>query len=549
MESELDFSDAHILLFVRNTSSCRRNMYIKLFVSSALALFSSTTLAQTGSNADCAQPGARVRKSWKIMNTDEKQLFKDAVADLMTSGVYHEFQMIHASKTAFADAHTKKQCSFLPWHRAYLLAFENALRAQDPKYRCVTIPVWEIFEEFGKQSSTGEDSCKNLHDCSPIVNEMCGVPGKTEAREQFTVIPGRSSAIKSTGYFHDGYPCNQLCSHNITMPAPGTCLPGVLRTAKTNPILPADVGYANMLKLFNEESFYEFSQEIFSGFHASAHSLVGGKQGYLVMYTSPNDPLFYIWHATVDYVYWLLHKCKVGDTIDDSSAYSLSSCPAGDKSQGLIQLEGTDVSEETKKFFTQVATEYKQLHHTGAIPENFRYVYQLSPEAENRIVQLKLSEKAACPAYQPVTPVAPPTAPSPVPSEPVDEYIVWYKTTEAKLQALYPDDAKKVADELALLECIGFYQEYGAVDYTPEFLEGQDINPSCNTKAEEVQTGDVTVAVTIDKFDATKVETETYDPTTVEIPVNTDTGDMGDEVQGAVQQPYKTTPDTGHDMC
>lgn len=546
-------------------------MYLKLVVSSALVLFSSGALAQTGSNADCAQPGARVRKSWKIMHADEKKLFKDAVADLMKSGVYFELQNLHGAKMSFSASHSKKQCSFLPWHRSFLMVFENALRAQDPKYRCVTVPIWEIFEEFGKQSSDGEDSCKNLHDCSPILNEMCGVPGSTDAKQEIIVVPGYQ-AMKSMGYFHNGYPCDQLCSHNTTIPSPGTCIPGVLRTAKENPALPADVGYANMLKLFNEESFYMFSQEIFSGFHGSVHSLVGGKHGYLVTYASPNDPMFYIWHATVDYVYWLLHKCKVGDTIDDSSPYSLASCPAGDKSEGSIDYG--DASDEVKKLLTQVATEYKQYHHMSTIPENFRYVYQVSPEAENRIVGLKLSDKTACPAYQPVaapaTPVASPAAPgapegpatpgapapdtpatpAPGPVEAVDEYIVWYKTTEAKLQALYPNDAKKVAEELALLECIGFYQQFGDVDYTPEFLEGQDINPTCNVKAEEVQTGEVKVPVTIDHFDAAKVETETYDPTTVEIPVNTDTGELQSDAQGEViktQDVAKTT--RSHAKC
>lgn len=359
-------------------------------------LFLNVISQYTGSNDECPEPGPRIRKSWKVMTSDEKQLFKDAMADLMKSGIYHELQMFHASGAGFMVAHAQKPCLLLPWHRSFLLAFENALRAQDSKYRCVTVPIWEIFQDAERQN-TG--SCTNLNDCSPIITDMCGVVGNTEVKTQMTVVPDLHVVIRASGSFHDGYPCNQLCSHNLTLPKRSTCIPGALRTTDVKPFLPEGVDYNNTLRLFDETSFIDFAQQVKTQFHGPVHGLIGGEHGYLVSYASPNDPLFYIWHATIDYIYWLFHRCKSGQDLKPESSYGIGSCEAdGDAPEGQFKLIDT-LSEKTKSYFTQVATEYTKLHHHGDIPEPFRYDYQVSPPVEDKIFRLKLSDKAACPAY------------------------------------------------------------------------------------------------------------------------------------------------------
>lgn len=75
----------------------------------------------------CTSGDVRVRKEVRTLTRGERQRFVAAVAALVASGVYAQFVPIHAMWGAHGRA------SFFPWHRLYLLEFEEALREVDPR--------------------------------------------------------------------------------------------------------------------------------------------------------------------------------------------------------------------------------------------------------------------------------------------------------------------------------------------------------------------------------------------------------------------------------
>lgn len=84
-----------------------------------------------GALGRCTSADVRVRKEVRTLTRTERRRFVAAVAALVKSGVFSEFVPVHYRWGAHGRA------SFFPWHRLYLLEFEDALRSVDP---LVTLP-------------------------------------------------------------------------------------------------------------------------------------------------------------------------------------------------------------------------------------------------------------------------------------------------------------------------------------------------------------------------------------------------------------------------
>ncbi|MBI3447772.1 MAG: tyrosinase family protein [Acidobacteria bacterium] len=88
-------------------------------------------------------PAPVVRKSADLLTAQEQGVFKNAVTRAIADGIYSRLVRIHADMTH--DMHTMPGMGttgtqrFLPWHRLYLIKFEQAMRAFEPTF-CV--PYW-----------------------------------------------------------------------------------------------------------------------------------------------------------------------------------------------------------------------------------------------------------------------------------------------------------------------------------------------------------------------------------------------------------------------
>lgn len=85
-----------------------------------------------------------VRKNQATLTAQEKRAFVNAVLELKRSGGYDSFVSTHntfiVSDTDNGERVGHRSPSFLPWHRRFLLQFEEALQAIDPT---VNLPYWD----------------------------------------------------------------------------------------------------------------------------------------------------------------------------------------------------------------------------------------------------------------------------------------------------------------------------------------------------------------------------------------------------------------------
>jgi len=117
----------------------------------------------------------RVRKDFRDLSAAEKSLYIEAVNALKGQGIYDLFVQAHAHETNKAYAHGSS--GFLPWHRKYLLEYENAIRAADPggKYKDVTVPYWDWAEDTELCSANG--GCKTYDEKGAIFDPITGMGG------------------------------------------------------------------------------------------------------------------------------------------------------------------------------------------------------------------------------------------------------------------------------------------------------------------------------------------------------------------------------------
>ena len=109
-----------------------------------------TLFAQTGFGA-AASVAARIRKEISTLSTSELDLLKQAFAAIMAKdpgdpNSYFAQAGIHwyPAPNTYCMHHVP---GYNPWHRAYLLGFENALRSV-PGCGSVTLPYWDITTPF-----------------------------------------------------------------------------------------------------------------------------------------------------------------------------------------------------------------------------------------------------------------------------------------------------------------------------------------------------------------------------------------------------------------
>ena len=287
----------------------------------------------------------RVRKDWNMLRPEERALYIEAVNDLKSSGVYDLLVQTHAHLDNKEYAHGTS--GFLPWHRKYLLEYENALRAQNEKYACVTVPYWDWAEDTDVCKAKG--GCKTFHEESSILQAFGG-PGSmhcmTHRHSGSKVVPD-TAETRSLG-------CNGKTTSGSTGAKARTCAPHEIEEGCV-PIEDRAIGCVTSgpfagwnSPLYEDDTTYCLTrgvnwdiatqgyltgsqrlQEIItsnnnygsrSGFrayiestpHANPHNLLGG---HIRSFSSPSDPLFWSHHAMIDKIWAQWQNCHDHDEV------------------------------------------------------------------------------------------------------------------------------------------------------------------------------------------------------------------------------------------
>jgi hypothetical protein len=77
-----------------------------------------------------------LRKNYRNLTDVERNRFVEALFHLKSTGIVDQFANIHVTHMEHG---IHRSSHFLPWHREFILRFENALRAHHPD---ITIPYW-----------------------------------------------------------------------------------------------------------------------------------------------------------------------------------------------------------------------------------------------------------------------------------------------------------------------------------------------------------------------------------------------------------------------
>ena len=177
-----------------------------------------------------------------------------AINILIQNGTYEQLANIHAVRIQDADGfvHARHRMHgqmygpigmrrFLPWHRAYLIAFERELRKIDPT---LSIPYWDWHEDGGR-----------------LVG-FAGFLGLSTGRN-LGALPNEPSVEGRQSWVID----------------------------------------ENTFDLFTQHTgdYYPFTRNLESWPHGFGHNWIGGTMADLMI--SPNDPAFWFHHAQVDRIW------------------------------------------------------------------------------------------------------------------------------------------------------------------------------------------------------------------------------------------------------
>jgi tyrosinase len=228
-----------------------------------------------------------LRKNADSLTPAELQILREAyrkAQQIMDNRGYNYYAGLHGIPNWYCWHHEHVQGSnvnanlFLPWHRAYLLYFERAIRDQAPPDPRVGLPWW---------------------DWSSLRSHTTGVP------VAFSVPTA------------NGQP-NPLSRARIVAP---TSNPPINRMTRRFPGNPAQLPTSqNITNLLNLSQFNDFSTQL-EGYHDGIHGWTGGVSGgnnpvggdMGTVSTAAWDPLFWSHHCMIDRL-WYLWQTKHGVT-------------------------------------------------------------------------------------------------------------------------------------------------------------------------------------------------------------------------------------------
>lgn len=291
--------------------------------------------ASAGSPGHAAEPAdpVRVRKNVTALTAQERQEYVGAVLALKSApspfdpqlSYYDQFVAWHLSLYPCALAHDMTRAHggpmFLPWHRLFLLLFEDALRQVSGKP--ITVPYWDWTDPAGARAVFADDFMGGDGDPDDgfAVNSGPFRKGEWDLRVHPIGLEWSASATPHLTRRFASFPGFE------TLPTPGdvTWLLDRPRydVAPYDPASDPNRSFRNALEGFwqrlGQTSIPTGSMTCGPdgvmtvtsgpGLHNLVHAWVGGllettpegpKLGTMFLPTSPNDPVFFLHHANID---------------------------------------------------------------------------------------------------------------------------------------------------------------------------------------------------------------------------------------------------------
>jgi tyrosinase len=214
--------------------------------------------------SQCAR--IRSRKEWGSLSTAEKRTYISAVVAFQRGArsVYDEFASIHAR---LFNGGIHRNGHFLPWHRYFLILYENRLAQYQPS---VAQHYWDATRNF---------------------QGMDGNSIFTDGDMGFGVL--KQGCV--SGPFAQYQPC-------------------ITRTPPMNQMLSSP---AVITSLMQPVRYADFRNALESTYHNQVHSNLGGD---MATGGSPKDPLFFMHHCMVDYLWWVWQS-RSADRVTGQNSY------------------------------------------------------------------------------------------------------------------------------------------------------------------------------------------------------------------------------------
>jgi tyrosinase len=218
-----------------------------------------------------------IRKNQATLTPDEKSRFVKAVLELKRNGRYDTFVTTHNAfimgDTDSGDRVGHRSPSFLPWHRRFLLDFEEALQAVDPT---VNLPYWDWTADRTARSSLWAadflGGTGRARDGQVLDGPFASAQGNWAVNVR---VDGRSFLRRALGTGVAQLPTKAEVDAVLAMPEYDAA-----------PWNSSSAGFRNHLEGWRGANL-----------HNRVHVWVGGQMATGV---SPNDPVFWLHHAYVD---------------------------------------------------------------------------------------------------------------------------------------------------------------------------------------------------------------------------------------------------------
>ncbi|KAJ4364847.1 hypothetical protein N0V95_000596 [Ascochyta clinopodiicola] len=277
------------------------------------------TLEKRGS---CNIFNAAVRRDWNFMSTKERKAYIDAVQCMFSAPAQSDPKLVPGAKTRYDDfvaQHINQTTSihgtgnFLSWHRYFVHGYEQALRTECG-YKGYQ-PYWNWFthQDDLTKSPVFDGSATSMGGDGTFVQHNGSVGG---AGTIFLPSGNGGGCIKSGPF--EGLQTN-LGPVSPTMAgqkAVSSALAWNPRCLKRDLTSYASSNWLTLGNLYNltlgdaSKNIKTFQDELqgrfpdgFLGLHAAGHFSIGGDGGDL--FSSPNDPVFWMHHAMLDRVWWM----------------------------------------------------------------------------------------------------------------------------------------------------------------------------------------------------------------------------------------------------